>query len=141
MLEIEKNEQYALINVTGSVFDDETAEQVTKKVSGLYREGYHNYILNIAETTSIDTAGLLTIKKIEKLSKTEQGIFVICSQNDAIIEELDDLKIDELVILPTVEEAKEAIYIHELESEFRSEDGEDENEYGEDSDNSYSDYE
>ncbi len=139
MINVEKNERCAIINLAEKVLDSETAQDIEKKVVGLYREGYTSFILNFNELSEMDTDGLRLIKKVYKVVNAEQGLLAITTENESLIEELDDLKLDELVIMSTVEEAKEAIYLHELENDFKQEDAEEDEEYGEEG--SYNDYE
>jgi anti-anti-sigma regulatory factor len=121
MITIEKNEQYALISVNSTTIDETISKEIEKKISALYREGYGNFIFDFAKITTIDQEGISLIKKVDKLCQNENGLLVIATENEAIIELLDKSKMPDLVILPTKEEAIEAIYINELENDFREE--------------------
>ena len=130
MVSIEKNEQYALIKLDTELFDTSLLTDLEKKISGLYKEGYGNFIFDFEHITTIKTEGISLLKKIDKICNNEHGLLVIATDNEALIEDLDLSKIENLVILPTIEEAIEAIYINELENDFKEED-DDSNEFGE----------
>ncbi len=130
MVKIEKNEQYALIKLDTEIFDGSLVADLEKKISGLYREGYSNFIFDFENINVIDSVGISLLKKIDKICNNEHGLLVITTDNETLIEDLDLSKIENLVILPTLEEAVEAIYINELENDFREEE-DDSNEFGE----------
>jgi hypothetical protein len=69
----------------------------------------------------VDPAGVSTIRKINRQCTNEVGLLVLVTQNDDLIEFLDTANISDLTILPTVEEAIDAVFMNELENDFRSE--------------------
>lgn len=138
-MDIQKNEQFATIITDSQALNIETSKEIETKIVGLYREGYTNFILDISNVSEITSDGESLIRKTDKLTKNEEGIFVLVTENDETIEVLDELKIEDLIILPSLEEAKEAIYMHELENEFKTEESEEGEEYGEEG-GSYPDY-
>lgn len=138
MIKIEKNEQFAILKPEVSIIDLASSQEIEKRISGLYREGYSNYIFEFNDVNELSDDAILLIKKVEKLCKNENGILVITTENEDIISELDFSKIDDLVIMGTKEEAIEAIYINELENDFREEeDNESSDEFGEENASDY----
>ena len=137
MITIEKNEQYALIDIDSNRIDETLAKDIEKKVAVLYREGYTNFIFDFKTITEISTEGVTLIKKVDKLCNNENGILAITTENEAIIEQIDSLKIESLVIMGTNEEAIEAIYLNELENDFREEEDESVEESGEENASDY----
>ncbi|PLK43790.1 STAS domain-containing protein [Emticicia sp. TH156] len=128
---IEKTEQYALISLDETTFGAEITAPFEKLVVQLYREGYTNMITDFTKITEIDEDGLSLIRKANKVCRTEQGLFVICTKDDDLIDAIDEAKIPELVILPTVDEAIDAVFMNDLENDFREE-SDDEFDLGED---------
>jgi anti-sigma B factor antagonist len=139
MISIEKNEQFALINPNAGNINGELVQEIEKKIAGLYREGYYNYVIDFNSSEQISNEAISLIKKIHKICQNENGIMVLIAEKEDIIDELDQTKIEDLVIFATKEEAIEAIYLHELENDFREEEDESADEFGEES--SVSDYE
>nr|WP_229253794.1 hypothetical protein [Dyadobacter sp. NIV53] len=67
---------------------------------------------------SIDTAGSTVLKKVNWLCTNDLGILVIVTKDDDFIDELEALKIPDINILPTKEEAIDAVFMNNLENEF-----------------------
>lgn len=118
---IEKNEQYALIRLNEPAFGEEVPASFETLSRSLFREGYSNIIVDLASVTLIDAAGINVIRKINRQSTNELGLLVLVTKSDALIEFLDSSRIQDLTILPTVEEAIDAVFMNELENDFRSE--------------------
>ena len=118
---IEKNEQYALIRLAESDFEGEVSHDFDTLSRVLFREGYSNIIVDMEPVQSIDPAGVSTIRKINRQCTTEVGLLILVTKNDGLIEFLDKASISDLTIMPTVEEAIDAVFMNELENDFRSE--------------------
>ncbi|WP_128545274.1 STAS domain-containing protein [Larkinella soli] len=119
---IEKNEQYALITLNESVFGGEVPTTFETLSRNLFREGYSNIIVDFNATDEVDAGGVSVIRKINRHCISEEGLFVLVTKNEEVIDFLDESKLTDLTILPTVEEAVDAIFMNELENDFRSED-------------------
>ncbi|AUD00347.1 STAS domain-containing protein [Spirosoma pollinicola] len=118
---IEKNEQYALIRLAESQFGEEVSATFDTLSRGLFREGYSNIIIDIDPVQAVDQAGLMTIRKINRQCTNEVGLLILVTKNDELITFLDKANISDLTIMPTVEEAIDAVFMNELENDFRSE--------------------
>ncbi|ADB38687.1 STAS domain-containing protein [Spirosoma linguale] len=118
---IEKNEQYALIRLAESQFGEEVSATFDTLSRGLFREGYSNIIIDVEPVQSVDQSGLTTIRKINRQCTNEVGLLILVTKNDDLIDVLDGANISDLTILPTVEEAIDAVFMNELENDFRSE--------------------
>ncbi len=119
---IEKNEQYALIRLAESTFEEAIPTDFETLSRGLFREGYSNIIVDMAPVQSADTMGITTLRKINRQCTNEVGLLIVVTKNDDLIEFLDTSGLSDLTILPTVEEAIDAVFMNELENDFRSED-------------------
>lgn len=118
---IEKNEQYALVRLTESAFAENVALDFEALSRGLFREGYSNIVVDMDPIQSVDMAGVSTLRKIDRQCINEEGLLVVVTKNDDLIDSLDKANLSDLTILPTVEEAVDAIFMNELENDFRSE--------------------
>jgi anti-anti-sigma regulatory factor len=118
---IEKTEHYALISPTQQSFNSEVAIPLEKAIVGLYREGFINMLIDFSKITEIDEIGLNLLRKATKVCKSEQGIFVVCTKNDDLIDTIDEFKIPEILILPSTDEGIDAVFMNELENDFREE--------------------
>ncbi|PRY31774.1 STAS domain-containing protein [Spirosoma oryzae] len=119
---IEKNEQYALIRLAESDFGDNVAPDFETLCKGLFREGYSNIIVDMAPVQTLGPAGVIAIRRVNRHCSSEDGLLVLATNNDDLIENLDKAGGDDLTILPTVEEGVDAVFMNELENDFRSED-------------------
>lgn len=119
---IEKNEQYALVRLAESAFEDTVATDFETLSRGLFREGYSNVIVDMAAVTSVSSAGISSIRKINRQCTNELGLLVLVTKDEDLINLLDRANSVDLTILPTVEEAIDAVFMNELENDFRSED-------------------
>lgn len=115
---IQKHEQYALINVQETSFTDEIAVDFEAVTRGLFREDFHNFIVDFSITKTIDNAGISVLKKVNMLCSRELGIMVLVSDDDDFVEQLIEGKIRDVTILPTVEEGIDAVFMNDLENEF-----------------------
>lgn len=118
---IEKNEQYALIRLADGEFSEEIPADFENLSRSLFREGYSNIIVDMAPVQAVDQAGVAAIRKINRQCTNEVGLLVLVTKNDTLIDFLDKSNIGDLTILPTVEEAVDAVFMSELENDFRSE--------------------
>ncbi len=118
---IEKNEQFALLRLTESAFSDEVPTEFETISHVLFREGYSNIIMDMDPVQSVDQGGVTTLRKTSRQCTNEDGLFIAVTKNDALIELLDKSNLSELTIMPTVEEAIDAVFMNELENDFKSE--------------------
>lgn len=117
---IEKNEQYALIRLAEAALSGDVPADFETLSRSLFREGYSNIIVDMTPLQSADPAGVSALRKINRQCTNEVGLLVLVTKNDELIEFLDSVGSD-LTILPTVEEAIDAVFMNELENDFRSE--------------------
>jgi anti-anti-sigma regulatory factor len=115
---IEKKEQYAFIDLQEPSFSNEIPAAFEEKARELFREEFHNLIVNMSSTKSIDAGGVVVLKKVNRLCANDLGLLVIVTRDDDFIDELEALKIPDLNILPTKEEAIDAVFMNNLENEF-----------------------
>jgi anti-anti-sigma regulatory factor len=115
---IEKKEQYAYIDMQEVAFSNEIPAEFEETARDLFREDFHNLIVNMSATKSFDTAGVIVLKKVNRLCANDLGLLVLVTKDDDFIDELEALKIPDLNILPTKEEAIDAVFMNNLENEF-----------------------
>lgn len=130
---LQKHEQYALINVKETEVEGTLATELETLSRDLFREGFHNLIIDFTPAKTIDTAGISTLKKINMLCSRELGLMVLISDDDDFVDQLIEGKIRDVTILPTVEEGIDAVFMNDLENEFGAEsDDFDDEDFGED---------
>ena len=115
---LEKKEQYVFIELEETAFAQDIPASFEETVKGLFREGYHSLIVNMQTVKSVDAAGTVVLKKINWLCSNDLGLLVIVTRDDDFIDLLESLKIPDLQVLPTKEEAIDAVFMNNLENEF-----------------------
>ncbi len=118
---IEKTEHYALIQLNENKFDKSITTEIEKQIVVLYREGLTNMIIDFSKVMEIDDSGLSLLRKATKVCRTEQGLFIVCTKDDDILDLIDGEKIPEIVLLPTIDEGIDAVFMNDLENDFREE--------------------
>ena len=115
---LEKKEQYVYIELEEEAFADDVPASFEETAKSLFRDGYHSLIVNMQATKSVDTAGTTVLKKVNWLCANDLGLLVLVTKDDDFIDLLESLKIPDINILPTKEEAIDAVFMNNLENEF-----------------------
>jgi len=115
---LEKKEQYVYIELEEAAFAGEVPAAFEETAKSLFRDGYHSLIVNMQMTKSVDSAGTTVLKKVNWLCANDLGLLVIVTRDDDFIDLLESLKIPDVNILPTKEEAIDAVFMNNLENEF-----------------------
>lgn len=132
MINIKKTEEYVIFTPESSVFDDSTSAALEKAVAGLYSsEGRINFIVDLDKVSSLAVSGVILFDKVHKIALRESGLFVTVVNNDSLTDVIADNSQFELLMLSSVDEAIEAIYMNAQDSE---EDEGEEDEFGEEND-------
>ena len=127
---VEKNEQFALIELKETSLTQDNVAELENIVRILFREGYGNMIVEFSQVIELDGHGISLIRKANKICLNELGLFIVITKDEAIIDQLDAAKIEDLTVMNTVQEAIDAVYLNELENDFQS-DEDDEYDHGE----------
>nr|WP_295928234.1 STAS domain-containing protein [uncultured Dyadobacter sp.] len=115
---LEKKEQYVYMEVAETAFAEDVPASFEETARSLFREGYHSLIVNVQTVKSLDAAGIMILKKVNRLCANDLGLLVLVTRDDDFIDTLEDLRIPDLTVLPTKEEAIDAVFMHSLENEF-----------------------
>ncbi|HLO44221.1 MAG TPA: STAS domain-containing protein [Leadbetterella sp.] len=134
-MEITKNEQYVVYKPLGASFDETVASQIEKSIAGLYSaEGRINFILNLVKVDAVSPSAITLFNKVQRICKNESGLLVLVTTNDTVIDYISGATEDFLLILPSEEEAVDAVYMNELENDFKDEQ---DDEFGTESESDY----
>lgn len=117
---IEKKEQYAYIDIQENVFSDEIPSEFEQVSRSLFREDYNNLIVNFSTIKNFDSTGVSILKKVNRLCTNALGILVLVTRDDDFIDELEALRIPDMLVLPSKEESIDAVFMNNLENEFGS---------------------
>ena len=117
---IEKNEQYALVRLAEPAFEGEIPTTFETLSRSLFREGYSNIIVDAASVETIDEEAISIIRKVNRQCTTEEGLLILVTKNEDLIDEIDASNLGDLTILPTVEEGIDRIFLHAIERDLTS---------------------
>lgn len=119
---IDREEKYAAITLHEEKLDSKIAPNLKSEFTVLNAEGMKNIILDLHDTQYVDSSGLSAILVANRLCKNAGGVLVLSSLNEQVSKIIDISHLnDTLNILPTKEEAMEAIFLNELEEDLQKE--------------------
>ena len=92
---VEKNEQFALIELKETSLTQENSPELEEIVRKLFREGYGNMIIEFDSIVELDGFGISLIRKANKICLNELGLLIVVTKNQEIIDQLDGAKIED----------------------------------------------
>ncbi len=122
---LDKKEKYVLIQLHESKLDATLTPLLKTELVTLNAEGFKNIILDLSETKYMDSSGLSAILTGNRLCKESEGLFVLTGLSEHVQKLIKISQLESVLhILPTIPEAIDAVFFHELESEFGKEETE-----------------
>ena len=123
---IEKTEKYTLLQLHEDKLNSTIAPDLKSELVKLNAEGVKSIILDLKDVKYADSSGLSSILIGNRLCENEAGIFILASVGDHVLKLVKISHLDTILnLLPTVEEAIDAVFMNELEKNLRAEDQED----------------
>ena len=115
-------EKFTVIKLLEEKLDATKAPALKGEFIMLNTKGVRNIILNLENVLYTDSSGLSAILTANRLCRDVNGSLILCSISSHIEKLIKISQLENtLYVLPTVEEAKEAIFMLELEREIDSE--------------------
>jgi len=119
---IEKSEKYTKFSLDEDKLDTLIAPQLKSEFITLYQSGTTNLILDLSKTKYVDSSGLSALLTAHRQSNDVGGCLVLVGVNDHVMKLLKISKLDTVFeSLPTVEEAVDAVFLHEIERDLKAE--------------------
>lgn len=119
---IEKTEQYTHIQIHADKIDALRTPQLKTELTTLSAEGAKNMIIDLSEVLYIDSSGLSSVLLANRLCDSVGGICVIYGLNDNVKKVISIAQLDKVLnILPTKAEAIDAVFLHTIEADLKSE--------------------
>jgi anti-anti-sigma factor len=117
---VDKQEKYMLIQLMETKLDATISPKLKSEFVTLNAEGQKNIILDLSQVKYIDSSGLSAILVGNRLSKDSDGIFVLAGVTDHVMKLIKISQLDSVLeLMPTVEEAVDAVFMNELEGDLR----------------------
>lgn len=117
------NEHFATIKLLDDKLDSRNAADLKKEMIFLVEaEGLRNVIINLKDVSYADSSGLSALLFGNRAMKGVHGLMVVSEANDTVKKLLEISKLNEvLTVLDTEEEAREAVFMHVLQSDIEDE--------------------
>jgi len=119
---IDKQEKHTTIRLHEEKLDSGIAPNLKSELITLHAEGVGNIILDLSEVKYTDSSGLSALLVGNRVLQEDQGLFIICCLSEHTrklikISQLDSV----LTIIPSVEEAIDAVFLQEIENDLKRE--------------------
>ncbi len=113
-------EKYTEIKLLEEKLDSRISPTLKGEFILLNTKGTKNILLNLGEVKYADSSGLSAILTANRLCNHAGGSLVLCSLNDHVKKLIKISHLEQVLeILPTQEEAREAIFMMEVERELK----------------------
>ncbi|MEO5978000.1 MAG: STAS domain-containing protein [Chryseolinea sp.] len=121
---IDKQEKYSLLRLHEDKLDSSVAPGLKSELITLHAEGVRNIVLDLAEVKYTDSSGLSALLVGNRIVQEEGGIFILTTLSDHTMKLIKISQLDSVLnILPKVEEAIDAVFMHEIEKDLKNSNG------------------
>lgn len=120
--ETEQEERFALIRSKVEKLDSTKAPDLKSELLYLNKQGYRNVIIDLSASKYCDSSGLSAILVGNRLSNEAGGSFVLAGVQDGVQKLISISRLDPVLnITPTVDEAKDLLFMEEVERDIGNE--------------------
>ena len=117
---IDKQEKYTLIQLNETKLDATVSPQLKSEFVTLNAEGNKNIIADLSQVKYIDSSGLSAILIANRLCQDANGTFILAGVTDHVMKLIKISQLDTVLeLLPSVEEAVDAVFMHEIENDLK----------------------
>ncbi|MCS7005194.1 MAG: STAS domain-containing protein [Cytophagales bacterium] len=116
---IQKSEKHTILKLEEEKLDTLLAPKIKSEFVTLFQAGLTNFILDISQVKYVDSSGLSALLVANRLAKENNGLFIVVGASDHVKKLLSISKLDAVIrVLTSVEEAVDAIFLHEIEKDL-----------------------
>ncbi|MDZ4715837.1 MAG: STAS domain-containing protein [Cytophagales bacterium] len=117
---IDKKEKYSLVRLHDDKLDSSIAPSLKSELITLHAEGIRNIILDLSEVKYTDSSGLSALLVGNRILQEDSGVFVLSGLSDHTAKLIKISQLDSVLhIVPTVPEAVDAVFMHEIEKDMK----------------------
>ncbi len=121
---IDKNEQYSILKLHEEKLDSPLSPKLKSEFVTLNAEGIKNLIVDLSEVKYVDSSGLSALLVGNRIYTEDGGIFILTALNDHVMKLIRISQLNNVLnILPTVEEAIDAVFLKTIEGDLKEEEG------------------
>jgi anti-anti-sigma factor len=116
---IDKKENYTIITIDEKKLDTTIAPDLKSEFVKLNAEGISNLILDLNNVKYTDSSGLSSILIANRLCNSSNGLLILSGLQDHVMKLITISKLESVLnILPSVEEAIDRVFLHEIERDL-----------------------
>lgn len=123
-LKIDVSEQYVTLSIGGKTFSETDQKNAEKEVIKQFNGGMANYIFDLTSVDTLADSAVALFSKVNRVCQRESGILILVAKTDGVLDASEQLLEEGVVCLPTLHEATEAVFMHDLENELKGEEDE-----------------
>lgn len=117
---IDKQEKYSLLRLHEEKMDSSVAPGLKSELITLHAEGVRNIILDLSDVKYTDSSGLSALLVGNRIFQEDGGIFVLACLSEHTVKLIKISQLDSVLdIMATVEEAIDAVFMHEIERDLK----------------------
>ncbi|MCS7029229.1 MAG: STAS domain-containing protein [Bacteroidia bacterium] len=120
---VDKSDKLWAITLEENKLDARIAPDLKSEFTIMANRGVRNIVLDLSKVSFVDSSGLSAVLLGQRVCKSMGGIMVLCGVKDSVMKILQIAQLDKsLDILPTLDEAIECVFLHEIENEISLQD-------------------
>ncbi len=118
---IDKKEQYSILKLQEEKIDSPLSPELKSEFVTLNAEGVKNIIVDLSEVKYVDSSGLSALLVGNRIFNEDGGIFILAALNDHVMKLIKISQLNNVLnLLPTVEEAIDAVFLKTIENDLQS---------------------
>ena len=122
---VNKKEEYTIFKLQEEKLDSTIAPGLKSEFITLNAEGVKNLILDMSDVRYTDSSGLSSLLVGNRIFSEESGIFIMVALSEHVMKLIKISQLNNVLnIVNTLEEAVDAVFLKEIESELNKEDEE-----------------
>ncbi len=115
----DKQEKYVIIQLNEEKLDTSVAPELKSEFVTLQAEGFNHVIINLSDVKYSDSSGLSALLVGNRLFG-ENGSFILCHIQEHVMKLISISQLDKVLeILPTQEEAVDAVFMNDIENNLK----------------------
>jgi len=119
----DKKDKYVSLTLNEEKLDTTIAPELKSEFVTLQAEGFQHVIMNLKEVKYSDSSGLSALLVGNRLFG-ENGSFILCEVQEHVQKLINISQLDKVMdILPTEEEAVDAVFMNDIEKNLKEEGG------------------
>jgi anti-sigma B factor antagonist len=122
---VNKKEEYTIFKLQEDKLDSTIAPGLKSEFITLNAEGVKNLILDMSDVRYTDSSGLSSLLVGNRIFSEESGIFIMVALSEHVMKLIKISQLNNVLnIVATLEEAVDAVFLHEIESGLNKEEEE-----------------